>query len=101
MESMKRTQQEQILELLKTNEKVNSYDLTYKHLIKQAPTRIHELREQGYTILTSQPLKDGSVDYYIQVDEAKPIILESSSKSPNRGRTIVYYNNGVREQITL
>ena len=96
-----KTQQEQILELLKTNEKVNSYDLTYKHSIKQAPTRIHELREQGYTILTSQPLSDGSVDYYLQVDEVKPIILESNDNNPNKGRTVVYYNNGVREQITL
>lgn len=98
---MKITQQNKILELLRTNEKVNSHDLTYKYSIKQAPTRIHELREQGHTILKSQPLKNGSVDYYMLTNEPEVTVPEYSPKSPNKGRTITYINNGVREQITI
>jgi len=74
---MKKTQRERILDLLKENDKVNSYDLTYKHSIKQAPTRIYELRQQGYTIVSSAPLKDGSIDYYMVVDRGTVDILES------------------------
>ena len=58
-----KSQRDKILELLKSNEKVNSYELTYKYHIKQAPTRVYELRELGYDIYTSPANADGSVDY--------------------------------------
>lgn len=70
---MKKTQQMQVLELLQTQGEygVNSYDLTYKYGIKQAPTRIKELRQAGYTI-TSRANKNRSVNY-ILVDHLKSV----------------------------
>ena len=60
------TQRNKVLELLKNagSRGVNSYGLTYLHAIKQAPTRIKELKEEGYQIL-SRKLKDRSVDYVL------------------------------------
>ena len=46
---MKQTQQERLLIELKKG-RVNSYFATYNMRIKQAPTRIKELRQQGYQI---------------------------------------------------
>lgn len=86
-----KNQRQRILELLKqfgTNG-VNRYDLTYKHGIKQAPTRVKELRVEGYQI-TSRRKRNQSVDYILlgesrgstvtiqpsireQVDELKPV----------------------------
>lgn len=43
---------------------VNSHDLTYIYSIKQAPTRVKELKEQGYNI-TSQALPNKSVQYVL------------------------------------
>lgn len=94
-----KTQQEIVLELLQTNERVNSYDLTYKHSIKQAPTRVHELREKGYQIVSSQPLKNGSIDYFLVVD--KPMIQEPVECQPKGNRVVRYWNNGQLETITL
>lgn len=60
------TQQARILQLLReTGEKgLNSYDLTYTYYIKQAPTRINELREQGFKI-TSHLRPNRSVQYIL------------------------------------
>lgn len=55
------TQQDILLNELKKG-KVNSYRATYDLRIKQAPTRIKELKQQGYTII-SYPKKDRSVDW--------------------------------------
>lgn len=44
---------------------VNSHDLTYIHSIKQAPTRIKELKEKGFQIVKSKPHKNKSVTYYL------------------------------------
>jgi hypothetical protein len=61
---MKLTQKEQILERLKQG-KLNSYEATYDMRIKQAPTRIKELREAGYTIISvTQPNR--SVDWVLE-----------------------------------
>jgi len=56
-----KTQQQRILERLKVG-KLNSYEATYEMRIKQAPTRLRELRELGYQIV-SIPQKDRSVDW--------------------------------------
>lgn len=58
-----KTQQEILLSQLKLGS-VNSYFATYTLRIKQAPTRIKELREQGYSII-STPNKDRSVDWHL------------------------------------
>lgn len=63
-----KTQQDKILHLLQAYHTVNSWDLTYVHGIKQAPTRIQELQEQGYHIEASKPLPNRSVDYTIHND---------------------------------
>ena len=76
-----KSQRDKILELLKTNDKVNSYDLTYFHSIKQAPTRVYELRQLGHQILSSAPLKNGSIDYYLDTQET----LQTSLKSQPEG----------------
>lgn len=62
----KLTQQQQILKLLKeTPAGVNSYDLTFEYHIKQAPTRIRELKDQGYLITASRN-GNQSVTYHLQ-----------------------------------
>lgn len=61
-----KNQQDKILALLQNagTVGVNSYDLTYKHSCKQAPTRIKELREQGYAIVSKKNL-NRSVNYIL------------------------------------
>lgn len=61
-----KTQQQQVLDLLKMAGPlgVNSYDLTYKHSIKQAPTRVRELRLAGYQI-KSRTQSNKSVTYVL------------------------------------
>ena len=58
------TQQERLLKELWKG-KVNSYSATYSMRIKQAPTRIRELREKGYKII-SIPKNDKSVDWELE-----------------------------------
>lgn len=58
---MKETQRQKILNILK-NGKLNSYVATYELRIKQAPTRVRELREAGYKIISTTN-KDRSVDW--------------------------------------
>jgi len=62
-----KTQQDKVLQLLKASGSrgVNSYDLTYLHAIKQAPTRISELKEQNHRIF-SRTEKNRSVTYILQ-----------------------------------
>lgn len=60
------TQKEKVLRLLQENSKVNSHDLTYIYSIKQGPTRIQELQEEGYTIDTSPMYPNRSVDYILK-----------------------------------
>lgn len=96
------TQQQKVLALLQQNERVNSYDLTYVHSIKQAPTRIKELREKGYTIL-SQTLPNKSVDYLLEREGSS---IHLSKKTPLKieperaklaSKRITYYkdSNGI------
>lgn len=76
----RKTQKQQILDKLKQG-KLNSYTATFEMRIKQAPTRIKELRESGYKIksttkndrsvdweLTEIPLKDRSYKWVIGKD---------------------------------
>ena len=67
MKTLKETQQGKVLRLLKESGQagVNSHDLTYIHGIKQGPTRVKELQEQGYIITSSAPLKNRSVIYVL------------------------------------
>ena len=61
----KHTQQETLLLALKQSTNgVNSYYATYNMRIKQAPTRIKELREKGY-IINSVTNPDRSVNWIL------------------------------------
>lgn len=57
---------------------VNSYELTYQLSIKQAPTRIHELKKMGYNI-DSIFKANGSVDY-ILLDDVKNLLSINDQK---------------------
>lgn len=68
---MKLTQQQIILKLLKDSPNgVNSYDLTFIHSIKQAPTRVRELKEKGYLIKSSRN-RNASVTYHLLGEVSK------------------------------
>ena len=71
---MKYTQQQRLLIELKKG-RVNSYYATYDLRIKQAPTRIKELKQQGYEI-NSITLSDRSVDWELAGEPPKPKIQE-------------------------
>ena len=58
------TQQERLLKELWKG-KVNSYSATYSFRIKQAPTRIRELKDKGFNIVSIRKT-DGSVDWELQ-----------------------------------
>lgn len=60
------TQTEKTLALLKTAGPigVNSFDLTYKHGIKQGPKAIHDLKQLGY-LIASKRRRNGSKTYYL------------------------------------
>jgi len=60
---MKETQRSKILKVLKEG-RLNSYTATYNMKIKQAPTRIKELKELGYKILSLRN-KNRSVDWIL------------------------------------
>jgi hypothetical protein len=59
------SQRNKLLNKLKEEGRVNSYFATYQMKIKQAPTRIYELRAMGYNI-TRLPKSDGSVDWELE-----------------------------------
>jgi len=65
-----RTQRKLVLELLIEANKdgVNSYDLTYKYGIKQAPTRVKELKRLGHDIVSVRQ-KNRSVTYILNKDQ--------------------------------
>ena len=70
------TQRQRLLKELRKG-KVNSYDATYDFRIKQAPTRIQELRVIGYNIV-SHPKADRSVDWELLSEPAQPKVLMDS-----------------------
>jgi hypothetical protein len=70
---MKPTQQQTILKRLKDGP-LNSYEATFQLRIKQAPTRIKELRQQGYSII-SRPRKDRSVDWVLVQEKGQASFL--------------------------
>ena len=63
---MKQTQKQILLNLLKQNGRagVNSYDADYIYHIKQAPTRIFELRQLGHSIV-ARTNKNKSVNWIL------------------------------------
>lgn len=75
-----KTQQLQVLELLKTQGEygVNSYDLTYKYNIKQGPTRIKELKQLGFVIVSKQNA-NRSVNYILR-SRVKPDMPQQVDK---------------------
>lgn len=80
-----KTQQEQLLEALKQGS-VNSYYATYTLRIKQAPTRIRELKDLGYAI-TSVNKPDRSVDWELwgspKTETPRPIARDGIWKFEN------------------
>jgi hypothetical protein len=71
------SQKETLLAVLREKGSVNSYDADYVLHIKQAPTRIHELKKDGY-LITSRTKADKSVDW-ILLDEPKPVVEQEES----------------------
>ena len=74
MNKLKETQRQKVLRLLKESGQsgINSHDLTYIHGIKQAPTRVKELRSEGFLITTTPPLENKSVNYILDyIPESK------------------------------
>jgi len=65
------TQQIKLLQALREGS-VNSYFATFNMRIKQAPTRIRELKLQGHEI-TSTKLPDRSVNWELTQEYIKPI----------------------------
>lgn len=60
------TQQQRLLEALREagSEGVNSYYATYKMNIKQAPTRLFEIKQMGFAIIKRRN-NDGSVNWIL------------------------------------
>lgn len=73
------TQRNKVLALLKQAglRGVNSYTFTYSYQVKQAPTRIKELKDLGHTII-SRTEKNRSVTYILQNSPALKRIIEPS-----------------------
>lgn len=85
--NLKVTQQSKLLEALKQGP-VNSYKATYIMGIKQAPTRIKELRDSGIKI-NSVIKKDRSVDWVLASDSVVP------AQSPRLEDIYVFGADGV------
>ena len=85
---LKLTQQQLLLKELRKGA-VNSYYATYDLRIKQAPTRIKELRGQGYEI-TSIQQKDRSVNWVLT---HAPKINEET-RSVRNGDEWIFYPDG-------
>ena|SRR5258706_16217458 len=90
-----KTQQQKLLNAMKNRPMgVNSFLATYQMGIKQAPTRIRELKEQGYNII-SHVNKDRSVNW---------ILANTSYRPPKKGKTEkpkVYHVFDEKRQIYL
>jgi len=71
---MKQTQRQRIINVLIENREqgLNSYFATYQMRIKQAPTRIWEIKKEGYRIITI-PQKDGSVNWILEAYPPKVV----------------------------
>lgn len=67
-------QREKVLTLLQNagSRGVNSWDLTYLHAVKQAPTRISEIKDLGYSIKTRHE-KNKSVTYFLVGGSRMPV----------------------------
>lgn len=76
-------QRDFVLELLRKagTRGVNSHDLTYVHSIKQAPTRIHELKEEGF-LITTRKRNNRSVDYILLGQPGQPVKPVERPKQP-------------------
>jgi hypothetical protein len=74
-----KSQREQLLDKMEQDGFVNSYYATYTMGIKQAPTRIYELKKLGHNI-QADTKKDGSVDWFINSGELPD--LRSGSVQP-------------------
>lgn len=82
MNNLPNTQRAKVLALLQTagSSGINSYDLTYKYAVKQAPTRIKELKEQGHYIFTKRN-KNRSVSYILIKKDNATILREKPGTS--------------------
>ena len=105
-----KTQNQQILELLteRGDKGINSFErLNGGIYAAQLPRCINDLRKLGHNILVSQPLKDRSVNYYL---DTTPSIYSTpqkealdEQKNPNKGRVISYSDPvlGVKGEVQL
>jgi hypothetical protein len=66
------SQQQRLIKQLEEKGFVNSFVATFEMKIKQAPTRIKELKLQGY-VIKSKPQSNGSVNWVLEA-EPKPIV---------------------------
>jgi hypothetical protein len=77
----KPTQRQRILDRLKKGS-LSSYDATYEMGIKQAPTRIKELKDMGYVIFSLRQ-KDRSVIWSLVrgPEKERPFRMEFDTKN--------------------
>lgn len=96
------TQQNILLRELRKG-KVNSYYATYSLKIKQAPTRIKELKQLGHTIISTKKT-DRSVDWELLNSPIVKEVKQSSSFDVNDyvlvGSTFVHKSN-LRQEALL
>jgi hypothetical protein len=89
------TQHEKLLKAMKEKGYINSFVATYELRIKQAPTRILELKKMGFMI-KSIPQGNGSVNWTL---EAEPkLILKKKQDFVFKGNTAIPVENLVPEQ---
>ena len=88
------TQRQKILALLKQmgSAGVNSHDLTYLYSVKQAPTRIKELRNLGFNIYSSKVKSNRSVQYILIEGSTTPKQISHPIYKPwEEGSDLVRY----------
>lgn len=81
----------------------NSWDFTYKLRpgVKQAPTRINELREKGFSI-ASRHLKNRSVDYILMREPIDEVLLDGQKPKNEKPKMVWVTDNksGMARQVT-
>ncbi len=92
------TQNERLKKELKEKGFVNSFVATYQMRIKQAPTRISEIKKEGF-LIKSIPQSNGSVNWVLEA-EPKPII-KKEQKYIWRGTTAIPVENLRPKQLHL
>jgi hypothetical protein len=81
------TQRTKVLELIKNagSAGISSYALTYQHNVKQAPTRVHELKQRGHNIISK---RYGRTVKYVY-SEGLQVTTESKILASNQPNPII------------